>query len=243
MIVNETFARRFFGDRSPIGRTVRSAERVPATIVGAREGQQVRHADRGQKPYFYLPFRQRFAAGAELRLPGQDGGRPDARRAGAAPCRRWRSTRTPSSAPCGSADAIGYSLYVPMLAASLLSVVGVVCLLLAAVGLYSVISYAVSQRDAGVRRSGWRSAPAPGTWCAWWRARACGSPPRGCWWGSPRRSRPREAVGGMLVGVGAADPSTFGAAALFLLAVTLLASYWPARRAARVDPMSAMRSQ
>ena len=55
--------------------------------------------------------------------------------------------------------------------------------------------------------------------------------------------RAARAVSGMLVGVGAADPSTFGAAALLLLAVILLASYWPARRAARVDPMSAVRSQ
>jgi ABC-type antimicrobial peptide transport system permease subunit len=50
-------------------------------------------------------------------------------------------------------------------------------------------------------------------------------------------------VGGMLVVVSAVDPTTFAGAALFLLVVTLLASYWPARRAARVDPMSAVRSQ
>jgi putative ABC transport system permease protein len=47
----------------------------------------------------------------------------------------------------------------------------------------------------------------------------------------------------MLVGVGAADPLTFGASALFLLAVSLLASYWPARRAVAVDPMTAIRGQ
>jgi ABC-type antimicrobial peptide transport system permease subunit len=50
-------------------------------------------------------------------------------------------------------------------------------------------------------------------------------------------------IGGMLVGVSAADPATFAGAALVLLVVTLFASYWPARRAARVDPMSAVRSE
>jgi ABC-type antimicrobial peptide transport system permease subunit len=50
-------------------------------------------------------------------------------------------------------------------------------------------------------------------------------------------------VSAMLVGVSSADPLTFAGAALFLLAVTLLAGYLPARRAARVDPMSAVHCQ
>ena len=47
----------------------------------------------------------------------------------------------------------------------------------------------------------------------------------------------------MLVGVEAADPLSFGVSALFFLAVTLLASYWPARRAVAVDPQTAVRYQ
>jgi ABC-type antimicrobial peptide transport system permease subunit len=50
------------------------------------------------------------------------------------------------------------------------------------------------------------------------------------------------AVSGMLIGVGAADPSILGGAALLLVGVVLLAGYWPARRAARVDPAGAVRS-
>jgi len=51
------------------------------------------------------------------------------------------------------------------------------------------------------------------------------------------------AVVGMLVGVEAAEPLSFGVSALFFLAVTLLASYWPARRAVAVDPQTAVRYQ
>jgi len=48
---------------------------------------------------------------------------------------------------------------------------------------------------------------------------------------------------GMLVGVSPNDPLTLGGSALFLVAVTLLASYLPARRAVRIDPMTALRCQ
>jgi ABC-type lipoprotein release transport system permease subunit len=52
-----------------------------------------------------------------------------------------------------------------------------------------------------------------------------------------------RAVGGLLYGVSPADPLAYGVAALTLLLISLLASWLPARRAARVDPMRALRGQ
>jgi hypothetical protein len=52
-----------------------------------------------------------------------------------------------------------------------------------------------------------------------------------------------RAMKGLLFGVGSADPATFAAVALMLLLVTVTASYIPARRAARVDPIIALRRE
>ncbi|HSD28294.1 MAG TPA: FtsX-like permease family protein [Vicinamibacteria bacterium] len=129
-----------------------------------------------------------------------------------------------------------------MTAATLLSVVGVVCLLLAAVGLYSVISYAVSQRT---QEFGIRMALGASPWdvARMVAAESLRLAAPGLLVGTAAALAAGRAVGGMLFGVEAADPLTFGASALFLLAVTLLASCWPARRAVAVDPMTAVRCQ
>jgi putative ABC transport system permease protein len=240
MIVNEAFARRFFGDRSPVGRTVLSGG-GSATIVALVRDSKYDTPTEQPKPYFYLPFRQRFEPGLTFSVLVRTTADPML----VVPELRRQALALNQDAAFHSVrlrDAIGYSLYVPMLAAGLLSVVGVVCILLAAVGLYSVISCAVNQRaqEFGVRM-------------------ALGASPRnvvlmvareslvlavpGVLAGIAAALAAARAVSGMLIGVGANDPSTFGGAAVLVVGVILLASYWPARRAARVDPVSAMRSQ
>jgi putative ABC transport system permease protein len=113
-------------------------------------------------------------------------------------------------------------------------------LILAAVGLYSVMAYAVAQRtqEIGIRM-------------------ALGAPPQSVlgsvlWRGSLLTTAGLAAgiaaslaaarlLDGMLIDIGATDASTFLGTALFLLLVALVASYLPARRATRIDPMIALR--
>jgi ABC-type antimicrobial peptide transport system permease subunit len=139
-------------------------------------------------------------------------------------------------------DAVGYSLYPQKVAASLLTVLGILCLVLAAIGLYSVMSYAVSRRtqEIGVRMALGAS-----------RLKVLEMVTRESLWltvpgllgGMGVALAAFRAFSGMLVGVTASDPITFAGSALFLVAVALLASYLPARHAVQIDPMAALRCQ
>jgi putative ABC transport system permease protein len=137
-------------------------------------------------------------------------------------------------------DHIGVSLFLQRMAATLLSIFGVLALSLAALGLYGVTAYAVSQRtrELGIRISV----------------------------GANRLDILKLILGqglmlsviGMtagfvialivtrlsthlLYGVTAADPMTFAVVAVILVGVALLSAYFPARRATKVDPMMALR--
>jgi predicted permease len=238
LIVNEAFARRFFAGKSPIGRTVEGGQ---GTIVGLVKDSKYDTPTEAPKPYFYRPFRQQFAPGLNFAFLVKTTGDPMR----VVPELRRQALALNQDAVFRSVrlrDAIGYSLYVPMITASLLSVVGAVCLLLAAAGLYSVVSYAVSQRaqEFGVRMA---LGASPSDLVRMVARESLSLAAPGLLVGIAVALAAARAVGTMLVGVGAADPATFAGAALFLLVVALLASYWPARRAARVDPMSALRSQ
>jgi ABC-type antimicrobial peptide transport system permease subunit len=139
-------------------------------------------------------------------------------------------------------DYVAASLFGQRVAASLLSVLGVVALLLAAVGLYSVMAYTISQRthEIGIRM-------------------AIGADP-GHVMGLVIRQGMRFVLAGLVVGsigavalarlassaliaVGPADPVVYAGVVLFLLLVALLATWIPARRALRVDPMASLRCQ
>lgn len=139
-------------------------------------------------------------------------------------------------------DAVTYSLYAQKVAASLLAAVGGLCLLLAAIRLYGVMSYAVSQRtqEFGVRMALGASRLAVVRIVT--RESLLLSIP-GLLVGVAIALAALRLFSGMLVGVTATDPMTFATSAAFLVAVTLVASLLPARRAMRVDPMTALHHQ
>jgi len=124
----------------------------------------------------------------------------------------------------------------------MLAAMGLISLALAAVGLYSVMAYAVTQRtqEFGVRMA---LGARPSDVLRDVLLRGMKLTIAGLAAGIAGAFAVTHLVSSMLVNVGAADPVTFGAVAVFLAVVALAASYVPARRATRVDPMVALRCE
>ena len=241
VIVNEAFAKRFWGDADPIGKRIsRNGESGPwMEVVGlARDGKYLSITD-SPRPFVYYPQLQ-MPDGITLHV--RTSGDPRrlltaARREVATAAPTWMIER-----PRTLEEHIGASLMPQRIAAGLLGAFGVVALLLAAVGLYGVVAFAVAQRtrEIGIRvalgaqsREVLRLMLRQGMMLAG----------IGLLVGIPLAAVVAKLVSGFLVGTGAADPLVFVGAAALLAVVTLAASYVPARRASKVDPMRALRSQ
>ena len=124
----------------------------------------------------------------------------------------------------------------------LLAAFAVMALVLALVGIYGVISYSVSQRtsEIGIRMA-LGASPLKVVQMVTRESLLLTIP--GLLAGIAAALAAFRFFTGMLVGVSSNDPLTFAGSTLFLLAVALLASYLPARRAVRMDPMAAVRCQ
>jgi putative ABC transport system permease protein len=139
-------------------------------------------------------------------------------------------------------DVINDSLSAKRFTRLLLGAFAALALLLAGVGIYGVVSYTVTQatHDIGVRMALGADAR---TVLAAVLKNAMGMAAVGIALGAAGAVAATRVMKDLLFGVSATDPLTFGAVALMLAAVTLLASYIPALRAARVDPMVALRCE
>jgi putative ABC transport system permease protein len=122
----------------------------------------------------------------------------------------------------------------------LLAVLAAIALVLAAVGTYGVIAYLVNQgaREIGIRIA-LGATPAGILGLVVWRG--MGLALAGVALGLGGALVLTRSMDALLFGVGPTDPATFGTIALILIAVALLASVVPARRAANVDPMISLR--
>ena len=240
MIVNETFAHHFFGEATPLGRTIHISG-ANLTVIAEVKDSKYDTPMQAPIPYFYVPFQQVFGPGLNFSMLIKTTDDPMA----VIPDLRREALALNQDAFFHSVrleDAVGYSLYPQKVAATLLTVTATLCLLLAAIGLYSVMSYAISQRtqEIGVRMA---------LGASHFKVLQMVTQE------SVLLTLPGLVLGigaalvalrffrSMLVGVSPTDPLTFLGASLFLVAVALLASYLPARRALQIDPMIALRCQ
>jgi putative ABC transport system permease protein len=131
-------------------------------------------------------------------------------------------------------------LWAPRMAAGLLGVFGALALLLAAIGIHGVMSYSVAQRtqEIGIRMALGAEA---GDVLRLVMTQALGIIAIGAALGMVAAFFATKGLSALLFGVGTADPIAFGGTVLVLLAAGAIACYLPARRATRVDPLTALR--
>jgi predicted permease len=241
MIVNQAFARRYFDGRTPLGRKVKLGTRS-FTVTGLARDSKYNTLTETHRPFFYMPYRQ--TSGREFWIAFF------VRTAG--PPRDWigavRREAGAVDANAGVAKVLlmeaflDKSRYQQKVAAMLLSVLGVVSVLLAAVGLYSVMSYAVSRRttEFGVRMA---LGAQTGDVLRLVVRQGLVLTLAGLILGGVAALAASRLVGSLLVNVSPADPVIFGGASLFLGVVAIAASLLPARRATKVDPVIALRCE
>lgn len=240
-IVMESTARKLWPDQDPLGK-IFSAEEGPKgsesfQIVGVAKDTHTSSLSAVDPYFFYFPLSSDDQLAAQLlvhsKIPPAETERniiAAARRLDPNVLARVRQIE----------DNIDLYRVPGRIAAALAAVLGGFALLLASVGIYGVVSYTVSRRirEIGIRvtlgaRAGevvrlmMRGAMIPVLCGALLGLLACMSVSR--------------ILSSVLYGINPLDPLAFAGVTLFLLGVALLASYVPARRAARVDPMDALR--
>ncbi len=241
-IVNETLSRRYFAGGDPIGKRISIVylrRRIALQIVGVAGDLKQGELGAPVLPQIYAPYLQRpwFSSAIVVRAAHSDlsAVSNDAQRA------IWAVDRDQTSTQIRTAEeALSNSLAEPRLYTMLLGVFAALALSLAAVGIYGVISYTVTERtrEIGVRM-------AMGAQRADVLKLVIGRGMKlaltGVGIGSAAAVALTRLMSGLLFGVSATDPMTFVIIALLLSAVALLACYIPARRAAKLDPMIALR--
>jgi len=235
-VVNEELARRLWPGRSPIGERLWQGA-GQREVVGVARDVKVRSLVEDSQPQVYVPLAQSHQPRARLLVRGEGDLAGAVRRQVAA-----LAPDLPVMESMPLREAVAFALFPQRMAASIAGALGVLGLALAATGLYGVVAYSVSlrTREMGVRAAlGARRSDL----MALVLGRGLRLALAGVAAGAALAAVLTRAGRGLLHGVSPTDAPTFLAVALLMTAVAALASYLPARRAARVDPMTALRSE
>jgi predicted permease len=239
MIINEAMANRFWPDQDPIGKRLKLfGDQDYRQVVGIVADSKYNSLTEPRRPFMYIPLLQEYSPQVNLhvRTSGDSKGM-------IAALRGEVNSIDPSLSVLNVetlTDRIQQSLGGERTQATLLGTGGVLALLLAAIGLYGVMSYSVAQRT---REIGIRMALGAGRGSVMGLVLKQGVTlvSAGVVLGLGAAFAITRLLASLLFGVSAADPITFVGTSAVLLIVALLASYVPARRATKVDPIIALR--
>ena len=220
-----------------------NTSRYPVTnrrIVGVAQDVRINSILEAPEPYFYLPYAQ--SNRGNIMLLAETSGDPLRL---ANPLRATVAT-VDKSAPVLRISTVGLvirsNVYEQQVAASVVGALGMMALILAAIGLYGIISYTMVQRT---REIGIRMAIGAQRWDAlrlvlWQGVRLAAI---GIAAGFAGALAAGPLLAKMLYGVSPRDPVTFACVAMLMISMALAASYIPARRATKIDPLLALRHE
>ena len=239
MIVNQEFVRRFLANRDALGHKVRGWGQW-FTIVGVVKNSKYHRVTENPQPYFYIPIRQIFRPEYGLTFHVRTTGSVNE---AIAAVRREAAGIDPGLTIFDAepmTEYISASLFGAKIAASLLSVLSGLGLLLATIGLYGVMAYSVAQRtsEIGIRVT---LGAQPRDIMQMVIRQGMGFAVAGLFVGALVASALARVVSSVLVAVSPTDPLVYSLAGVFTIIITLIAAAVPAHRALRVDPMEALR--
>ena len=242
-IINETFAQKIWPGQDPFGKTFRTDKTgPPIQVVGLTHTGKYLFLYESPQLYVYFPMAQRYASGATLFVhsvddPGQ-----------LASSVREQITQLDGSLPVFGINTMdahvryGKPLLPARLGAMLVGAFGLLGLILASVGVYGVVSYSVSQRtqEIGIRTA---LGAQRSNVLAMVLKQGMGMALIGTVVGIALAFLLFRGLHSVLYGVQSTDLATLAAVSALLLTVAFIASYVPALRATKVDPVIALRNE
>ena len=244
VIVNQEFARRLYGSaEQALGRRFRFAQGTPLMqIIGVAQDGLYRTLYEDRRPYMFLPVYQQTHGAVTLLISAQSAADLQAVAESTRREIAQLDARLPVVGVMMAEENMAIAYWGPRLGAGMATTFGVLALVLATMGLYSVMTYDVSQRthEIGIRmalgaslRDVLRLIVSQGMRMAL----------IGVALGLVGAFALTRVFGSLLLGVGTTDPLTFIGVPVLLVAIGLLACWIPARRATKVDPLVALRHE
>jgi predicted permease len=242
-VVNETFARKYFSDESPLGRRFkleRTAKDDFVEIVGVARNAKYSSLRDETPPTIYIPYLQNLPSLGQMSFEVRAAGDPRDIAASVRQAVQEIDSSVPIYNLKTQSEQVDEHLAQEHLFARLSSFFGLLALALASIGLYGLLSYSVARRthEIGIRCALGAHA-GDVIWLVMKESLVVVL--AGIAIGLPAALASTQVITSMLFGLSATDPVTILISVLFLVIVSALAGYLPARRAARVSPMVALK--